>query len=135
MTVKELSDAPKPAATVAARLTQLRQLARRFGAKEHFNKELIECRLIAQPIDRYQSQAEKIVDGAIFALANGTNPEIGVVLETDGEHWTYGILRLTSAESTVTLDGKEIVAYEKFNARGRKDGPYNSGSYKMDKVK
>jgi hypothetical protein len=110
-------------------------VARRFGAKERFNNELIECRLLAQPLDRYQSEAEKVVDGAIFALANGTNPEIGVLLETDGERWRYGILRLSSAESKVTLDGKEIIAYERFNARGRRDGPYNSGAHKIEPMK
>jgi hypothetical protein len=129
--MKELPDAPKPAATAAARLTQMRQLARRFAAKETYNKETTECRLIAQPIDRYQSDAQKIADGAIFALANGTNPEIGLVFETDGERWRYGILRLCSAEVTVALDGKTVIAYDKFNSRGRRDGAYNSGSYRL----
>jgi hypothetical protein len=132
LNLKELPDAPKPAATAAARLTQMRQFVRRFAAKERFNNESIECRLLAQPIDRYQSAAEKIVDGAIFAYANGTNPELGVVFESDGERWLYGILRLTAAESIVTLDGRQVVAYDRFNARGRRDGPYNSGSYKIE---
>jgi hypothetical protein len=130
--LKELPDAPKPGATAAARLTQMRAQARRFAATERFNKELIECRLIAQPLDRYQSEPDKIVDGAIFALANGTNPEIGIVLETDGERWHYGLLRLTSAETIVTLDGKDVATFEKFNSRGRRDGPYNSGSFKIE---
>ncbi len=131
LSFKELPDSPKPASTAAARLVQMRQHARRFGSKETFNKETVECRLISQPIDRYQSDAEKIVDGAIFALANGTNPETGIVLESDGEHWRYGILRLSTAEATVTLDGKQVAAYEMFNARGRRDGPYNSGAHKI----
>jgi hypothetical protein len=129
--LKELPDAPKPAGTATARLTQMRQFSRRFGAKEVFNKELVECRLIAQPIDRYQSEAEKIADGAIFALANGTNPEIGILFESDGERWRYGILRLCAAEVTVTLDGKEVEAYAKFKSFGRTDGSYNSGSFKI----
>jgi hypothetical protein len=131
LTLKELPDAPKPAATPAARLAQMRQLVRRFAAQERYNNDLIECRLLAQPIDRYDSVPEKIVDGAIFAFANGTNPEIGLVLEDDGERWRYGTLRLTSAESSVTLDGRQVAAYERFNARGRRDGPYNSGSHKI----
>ena len=129
--LENLPDAPTPAGAAPARLAQMRQLARRFAVKERFNNEVIECRLLTQPLDRYQSAAPKIVDGAIFAYANGTNPEIGVVFETDGERWLYGILRLTAAESTVTLDGRQVVAYERFNARGRKDGPYNSASYKI----
>jgi hypothetical protein len=132
LALKELPDAPKPAATAAARLTQMRQQARRFGAKEIFNNDTFECRLIAQPIDRYQSEAQKITDGAIFALANGTNPEIGILLECDAERWNYAVLRLTSAETKVTLDDKEVAALARFNARGRRDGSYNSGSHKIE---
>jgi hypothetical protein len=129
--LKDLPDAPKPAATAAARLTQMRQLARRFAAKETYFNEKVECRLIAQPIDRYQSEAQKVTDGAIFALANGTNPEIGIVIETDGAGWRYGVLRLSSAESTVTLDGKEVAAYERHKSGASHDGPYTSGGYKI----
>jgi hypothetical protein len=132
LTLKELPDAPKPAATAAARLAQMRQLARRFAVTERINRESIECRLLAQPIDRYQSAAEKIVDGAIFAYANGTNPELGLVFESDGEHWLYGIVRLTSAQASVTLDGREVAAFDSFNSRGRTDGPYHSATYKID---
>jgi hypothetical protein len=130
--LKELPDAPKPAATAAERLLQMRQLARRFAATERLNNESIECRLLTQPIDRYQSASEKIADGAIFAFANGTNPELGVVLESDGERWQYGTLRLTAAEASVTLDGRQVTCYEKFNARGRRDGAYNNASYKIE---
>lgn len=135
LSLKELPEAPKPAATAAARLAQMRQLVRRFAAKERFNNETIECRLLTQPIDRYESAAQKVVDGAIFAFANGTNPEIGVMFESDGERWHYGILQLTAAESTVTLDGKQVAAYERFNSRGRHDGAYNSGAYRIVKEK
>jgi hypothetical protein len=134
LTLKALPESPKPAGTSAGRLTQMRQLARRFAAKERFDKELIECRLIVQPIDRYHSEAQKIADGAIFAFANGTNPEIGVLLETDGKDWQYGVLRLTSAACTVTLDGKEVAAYEKF-IYDRSDGAYNGMTHKIEKGK
>jgi hypothetical protein len=126
-----LPDAPVPAATAAARLTQMRKMVRRFAAREYIHKEPIECRLMTQPIDRYQSEAEKIVDGAIFAFANGTNPEVGVVFESDGERWRYGTLRLTAAELSVTLDGRQVASYEEFNARGRTDGPYHNAGYKI----
>lgn len=135
LTLKKLPDAPKPAATAAARLAQMRQLARRFAAKERINKESIECRLLPQPIDRYQSAAEKIADGAIFAYANGTNPEIGVAFESDGEHWRYSVLRLTSAEASVTLDGRQVAAFDHFDSRGRTDGPYHSASHKIERDK
>ena len=125
--LKELPDAPKPAATAPGRLGQMRKLVARFGAKETYNGDTAECRLLTQPIDRYQSEKEKIVDGAIFALAIGTNPEIGVVLECDAEKWSYGIIRLSRARSWVTLDGKEVAAYEQFKPKSRTDGSYANG--------
>jgi hypothetical protein len=129
--LKELPDAPKPAATAGERLVQLRQLVRRFAVTERYDNESIDCRLLAQPIDRYQSAAEKIIDGAIFAFANGTNPEVGVVFESDGERWRYGTLRLTGAEASVTLDGRQVTFYEHFNSRGRTDGPYHNATHKL----
>ncbi len=100
-------------------------------AKEHFRKAEIECRLLTQPIDRYQSAEEKIVDGAIFVFANSTNPELGVVLETDGEHWLYGTLRMTSAESRVALDGRQVAAYKGLPDR-RESNSYTNASHKLD---
>ena len=123
LTLKELAEAPKPAATAAARLVQMRQLARRFTVKEKIRgREEIECRLLTQPIDRYQSEADTIVDGAIFVYVNSTNPEVGVVVETDGNRWVYGTLRLAGAELTVALDGREVAAY-----RSGTSGSYRYG--------
>ncbi len=132
LNLQPLPDTPKPAATAAGRLVQMRQLARRFAAKERLNQELIECRLLTQPIDRYQSAAEKIADGAIFAYANGTNPEVGVVFESDGERWLYGVLRLTSAEASVTLDGRQVASFDRFNSHGRTDAPYHNAAYRIE---
>jgi hypothetical protein len=131
LALKELPDAPKPATSPAARLAQMRLLAKRFAVKERVNDVPIECRLLPQPIDRYRSDADKVADGAIFAFANGTNPEVGVLLESDGERWRYGTLRLTAAECSVWLDGQEVATFEKFNGRGRTDGPYHNGAHKI----
>jgi hypothetical protein len=82
-----------------------------------------------------ESAANKIVDGTIFAFANGTNPKLRVVFESDGERWRYGVVRLTGAEASVTLDGREVAAFKEFGIRGPKDGPYNNGMYKIEKGK
>ncbi len=133
--IKPLPDAPKPAGTAPGRLAQMRQLARRFAATELYNGEPVECRLIAQPIDRYSSDANRTTDGAIFAFAHGTNPEVGVVLECDAEGWLYGVVRLTTAEATVTLDGKQVAKFEVYRTRGRTEGPYSyvTHAIKLDK--
>jgi hypothetical protein len=130
LALKELPQAPKAATTTALRLAQMRQLVRRFGVKEFYQKDTIECRLLAQPIDRYQSAADKIVDGAIFAFANGTNPEVGIVFETDGGHWRYGTLRLSTAAMSIALDGREVASYEYYDQRGRTGGPYHCAHYR-----
>lgn len=112
LSLKPLPDGPAPAETAAARLLQLRHLARRFAVQETLESgESMSCRMLPQPIDRYQAPDKQIVDGAIFAFANGTNPEVGVVLECDGAQWSYGPVRLSSAEMTVTLDEAEVAAF------------------------
>jgi hypothetical protein len=35
----------------------------------------------------------------------------------------------------VTFDGREVAAFELFNAEGRRDTPYTSGSYKIQVAK
>jgi hypothetical protein len=106
-----LADAPMPAATAAGRLIQMRQLARQFSARETLFGESIECRLLAQPIDRYSSPETGLVDGAIFAFANGTNPELGLVLECDKERWSYGVVRLSAAGSVLEYAGREVANF------------------------
>jgi hypothetical protein len=103
----QLAEAPAPADSPRGRLTQMRQLSRRFAAHEQLGNEKTECRLLPQPIDRYDDQAAGIQDGAMFVFANGTNPEIGLLLECSAENWSYGIFRLGSAALTVQLDGKQ----------------------------
>ena len=127
--MREVPDAPQSADTAAARLTQMRQLARRFSVREILEGQPIPCRLLSQPIDRYQSTDKNILDGAIFAFANGTNPETGLILECDQNHWNYGIVRLSAAETHIELDGREVDSYPFFGEYGRRDGSYTSKTH------
>jgi hypothetical protein len=72
----------KPAATASMRVTQMRAIARDLGGKllspETPPKEL---RLLPTPLIQYQDDAQGIVDGGLFALAVGTDPEIIVMIE------------------------------------------------------
>jgi hypothetical protein len=131
LTMQPLASAPAPAATAAGRLTQMRQMARRFKVREKLGGgEVIECRLLAQPIDRYQPSGAKLADGAIFAFANGTNPEVGIVLESDGSRWSYGPVRLSAAESTLELDGKDILTFPIGDFIKLK-GPYSASNHPL----
>jgi hypothetical protein len=123
-----LADAPQPAKTAAGRLTQMRGLARQFTARETLFGETFDCRLLAQPIDRYSSAADKIVDGAIFAFANGTNPELGLLLECDDERWSYGVVRLSAAASTLEYQGREVANFPAGDFRAT-SGTYSAASH------
>ncbi|HJT34033.1 MAG TPA: hypothetical protein VJ783_18450, partial [Pirellulales bacterium] len=110
LTMRRLEDAPEPADTKRARLGQLRQLARRFTAQGEWQGVKDEYRLLAQPIDRYDDVAAGVLDGAMFVFANGTNPELGLLLECSDREWSYGVFCLTAATLTIQLDGKSFDA-------------------------
>ena len=132
LTMSSLKGAPVAAASARTRLTQMRQLARRFSVLEEIKDgNKIECRLLSQPIDRYSGGEQKVVDGAIFAFANGTNPEVGLLLECDGKGWQYGLVRLSSAALFARLDDKPIWEAPKVMKSGGLD-PYVGMAYGID---
>jgi hypothetical protein len=107
LSMAALDDAPEPAETPRGRLSQMRELARRFAVQEELSQgQKIVCRLLPQPINRYDDAAAGITDGAIFVFANGTNPEVGLLLECSDKDWSYGAFRLTAAKIFAELDGK-----------------------------
>jgi hypothetical protein len=119
-----LADAARPADSPKARLVQMRQISRRFSVHQTLDKgEKVECRLLSQPIDRYADEARHIADGAIFVFANGTNPELGLLLECDADDWSYGVARLSAAALFAERDGKPFFeAPQRFNQPG--SAPY-----------
>jgi hypothetical protein len=104
-----LPDAARPAESPKARLIQMRQICRRFSVHESLSGgDNVECRLLTQPIDRYTDEGSGISDGAIFVFANGTNPELALVLECNADQWSFGAVRLSSAALFADLDGKQF---------------------------
>jgi hypothetical protein len=127
-----MPSAPAPAATASARLLQMRQLAKRFAVQEKLQSgDQVECRLLPQPIDRYQAADQQIADGAMFAFANGTNPEIGLIFESDDKQWLYGLVRLSSAEGIVLLDDREVARFPLSNSFQSRKGNYISNNHKV----
>lgn len=103
---KPIKDARPADKTAPRRLIQMREIAHRFAASEIVDNERCELRLLPQPIDRYKPFDKDNADGAIFLFAFGTNPEVVLILETNGETWTYSAGRMTGAQTvTLTLDG------------------------------
>lgn len=107
--------ADKPAAKETVRLRQLKEMSRRFTAHEFWDPEnsRFELRLLVQPVLRYQDAKSQIQDGAVFALAHRTNPEVVVLIEAIGNSpeeakWHYGLARMGSAEMHVAIDDEEV---------------------------
>lgn len=102
-----LPGADRPADSPKARLIQMRQFCKRFSVHEALDSgDKVECRLLPQPIDRYADEKRGILDGAIFAFANGTNPELALLLECNADDWSYGAVRLSAGALFAELDGK-----------------------------
>ena len=91
--------ASPPADSSRARLLQMKALVKDFSGKMvDLRENSTELRLLPQPLIRYEPTAGQVVDGAIFALAEGTDPQILVLIEArrdkDGPPtWQYGFAR------------------------------------------
>jgi hypothetical protein len=114
-----LAKAPAPAAGAGGRLVQMRAIARRFKAEladkrggDEVDREL---RMLNQPAHRYAAPAEKIVDGALFAFVEGTDPEAWLLLEAieeDGARsWRYALARMNIDGLTIRLDDQPVQSW------------------------
>lgn len=103
-------DAEAPAATTR-RLVELRSLAKRFtGSLTTREGEQHELRLLPQPIYRYASPEEGVLDGGLFAFVQGTDPDILLLIEARGEkepRWHFAAARMQNVALVVKLDGRE----------------------------
>jgi hypothetical protein len=86
--------APKPAASPAARLRQMRALAAEFQAEvDSGGRGWSVLRLLPTPIARYGKPGASPEDGALFAFVVGTDPEAFLFLEVrqgaGGPEWQY----------------------------------------------
>jgi hypothetical protein len=109
---KEIAGAPAVAKTKSERTFQMRRLADRFDAHQ-FWEERFELRLLPKPIYRYEDVDAGILDGAVYSLVHGTNPEVLLLLEAHGTNddaakWKVVFGSLAGAHCVVRLDGKEF---------------------------
>jgi hypothetical protein len=105
------SDAPEPADSAVKRLVQMKDLARRFKCRlSDINRKTEELRLLPRPIFRYETDRKDLIDGALFAYVQGTDPEVVLVLEAarhDGKSvWRYALTRRTGYAVEADLDSK-----------------------------
>jgi hypothetical protein len=92
-----------PADSANARLRQMKAIADRFTAAVDRNGTFAnreQLRLLTTPIYRYSATAQGILDGALFAFVQGTNPEVLMLIEADAtapaaKTWRYGFARMS----------------------------------------
>jgi hypothetical protein len=115
LSLQLLADAPPPAEKEVRRLAQMKQLRGRFTADENASSASggrIELRPLATPLLRYADAEQGILDAAIFSFANGTNPELLLILEArkaEGKlAWHYALIHMSGEPVAVQLDGKDI---------------------------
>lgn len=111
--LRPLEGAPRPAKTATGRLSQMRALARRFHCRlDGENGTNVEdLRLLPQPIHRYASDDGQIVAGGLFAFAQGTDPEVIVMIEAAGApnaSWRYAISRRSVVALEARLDDRLV---------------------------
>jgi hypothetical protein len=111
---RPLVDAAPPGDVAARRLVQMRRIAERFTVRTNPGQEPSDLRLMPQPYHQYQAASRGIVDGALFAFVETTDPELLLVIEAvkpmAGEPavWRYSLNRMTSRPIVVELDGTPV---------------------------
>ena len=109
--------APADANSKAARLRQMKAIARMFQAEERRRSgQRYKLRLLTQPIHRYADAESGIIDGAMFVFGVGTNPEaiclIECIQQTDDTlAWRYAWAPLSGAEVSASLDNEVVWKY------------------------
>lgn len=103
---KTIPAAEPPGETAVARLRQMKALSREFSSTmlgwkaDRSDRE--ELRLLTQPLYRYECHRDDILDGAVFAFTQGTDPESLLLLEAvkakEGYEWQFAFVRNTSGE-------------------------------------
>jgi hypothetical protein len=115
--LKDIPGAPAPAADALVRQRQVKLLAQKFTAHEFWdpNNSRYELRLLKRPLHTYRDEANGLLEGGLFTLANGTNPEISLFVEArvhpknrSKSVWQFTVGRSSHAELHLKYDGKEV---------------------------
>ena len=108
--LQSVPSGPMPGETARLRGKQMNEIARRFAASETFSAERTDqLRLMPRALYRYADDEHGRIDGALYAFANGTNPEALLIVEaratSEGAAWHYALARLGAAQLEAMLDG------------------------------
>ena len=119
LTFQPLPGAPVPADTPYGRLRQMKGFVQKFSAHQLWTWEngdgsRHELRMLPTPVHRYEDRDRQLNDGALFLIAQGTNPEATLFLEavqpSDAAKpfWQFGVGQTTLAENVVFYEDQEV---------------------------
>lgn len=96
-----------------ARLRQMQAIARDFAGQSVDRKGATwDLRLMPRPLHRYGAPGSEPLDGALFCLAQGTDPEIFLLIEArqagPAARWEYALARFSDLKLTAKYRGKAI---------------------------
>jgi hypothetical protein len=131
----DLPQSPVPAAKPGLRLPQMRAIAADFTAVDWFrDTEKVDLRLLPQPAYRYAEEG-KIIDGALFIFAHGTNPEVCVLLEAyqdaKGSRYRYAVGPMSIYKLETRYKGDVVWSVGRRQA-GPKATAYYADAYKPE---
>jgi hypothetical protein len=111
ITLAECAEALPVADSPAQRLVQIRKVARSFAADSRTREgQTWELRLLPTPLLRYESTANQIPDGALFAMVSsaGTDPEVLLMIEArhpagNDRVWAWHAAALRFSDKDLTV--------------------------------
>ena len=134
--IRPVPDAAEPAETAGVRLRQMRALATEFKAFFDLPDNRSELRLLPQPLYRYESTAPELLDGAMFAFVQATDPEVLLLVEArmhDGRfRWHYGLARMSMVNLRAAHKEQEVWKVPWWDRTEGPRGPYITMVHKLD---
>jgi hypothetical protein len=111
----------------------MRTLAAEFSAvltdyRRNNSGERQALRMLTQPMYRYQSTMDELIDGSLFAFVLGTDPEVFLLLEArrtkDGARWQFGLARMNNDSLAVMHHDTEVWSRHRADLKDRLRDPY-----------
>ena len=123
----DLPNSPTPADKAVARVAQMRAIAADFSVIDYFKGNRTNLRLLRQPVYRYAEEG-KILDGALFVFAVGTDPDCALLLEAyqgkDGSCYRYALAPITVFKLEVSYKDRLVWSLTGAHGRSILSSPY-----------
>jgi hypothetical protein len=130
--MRNFPKAPSPGEDALTRLRQMRELVRQIKAYEFFAPDnestprRYELRILPKPVHRYADAKSGLIDGGLFMISYGLNPELALLVEARRENslppkWSYGVARISIAQIHVDWNAGEIWSHPGGYSKGPQD--------------